>query len=384
MKAINEIKKNLILNAKNVIGWKTDRKIVVFSVDDYGNVRLDSRKARNRLDDACIKVKSKFKGLDLYDSLETRDDLTMLYDVLSSVKDKNGRYAVFTPFAVPYNINFEKIEEDGYQEYSNELLPDTYEKLSHSQPDSYQGAWELWMEGIDKELMIPQFHGREHLNVNVFNEMLQKRDPSFMTILKNRSFSRLPSINHITISPVAAFDFWNPNENKDFEYIIESGLNAFEKVFGYRAVHFNAPAGRENSMIHQYLKNNGIRYIDTPMIKKEHQGMGKYSVKFNYTGKRNSQNQLFLVRNVVFEPTREITNHGVDYSLKQIEASFRWKRPAIISSHRVNFCGHINEENRKKGLGALKQLLSHIVKKWPDVEFFSADELGELIDSESA
>jgi hypothetical protein len=45
----------------------------------------------------------------------------------------------------------------------------------------------------------------------------------------------------------------------------------------------------------------------------------------------------------------------------------------------VNYCGHINEENRKVGLTALKQLLDKIVKRWPEVEFISADQLGDMI-----
>jgi hypothetical protein len=34
-------KEDIILNAKNIIGWKTNRKIIVFSIDDFGNVRVD-------------------------------------------------------------------------------------------------------------------------------------------------------------------------------------------------------------------------------------------------------------------------------------------------------------------------------------------------------
>ena len=86
-----------------------------------------------------------------------------------------------------------------------------------------------------------------------------------------------------------------------------------------------------------------------------------------------------MVRNVVFEPTEDRGIDWIGYTLKQIEIAFRLKRPAIISSHRVNFCGHIDPANREKGLNALKNLLQEIVKKWPDVEFMAADELGELI-----
>ena len=88
---------------------------------------------------------------------------------------------------------------------------------------------------------------------------------------------------------------------------------------------------------------------------------------------------IYQVRNVVFEPTHNRGIDWVNYSLRQVEIAFRWNRPAIISSHRVNFCGHIDPNNRKKGISALKELLHKIVQKWPDVEFMSANELGDLI-----
>ena len=65
--------------------------------------------------------------------------------------------------------------------------------------------------------------------------------------------------------------------------------------------------------------------------------------------------------------------------MKQIETSFFWNKPANVSSHRVNFCGYIDKKNRATGINDLKQLLKKVVQKWPDVEFMSANELGDLI-----
>lgn len=373
------LKQQLILNAKNLIGWRTNRKIVVISVDDYGNVRMDSQKAKENLDAAGVDIVSIFESFDTIDALETSQDLEVLYEVLSSVEDRNGRHAVLTPFAVPCNINFEEVIQSGFQKYYYELLPETYAKLSSTQPEAYSGAWELWKDGIENGFMVPQFHGREHLNLKLFKEKLEKNDSVLKTVLKNRSFVRIPSEKYTTISTSAAFDFWEFNETKAFHEIIEDGLDAFEKVFGYRAVYFNPPGGREHPIIHKALKENGIQYIDTPLLKKEHQGKGKYKKVFNYTGKKNELGQIYLVRNVVFEPTHDRRKDWVDFALKQIEAAFRWNRPAIISSHRVNFCGHIDEKNRRKGLNALKKLLHKIVERWPEVEFMAANELGELL-----
>ena len=365
------IKTDILNNAKNVIGWKTDRKIVVISVDDYGNVRLDSKEAAANLEKAGIKPKNRFDRLD---TLETKEDLEALYEVLMSVKDKNGNPAVFTPFAMPCNINFEKMREEGFTEYHYELLPETLAKLK-----GYEGVWDLWQEGLRTGIMVPQFHGREHLNLKVFKEKLAKRDPEVLTALNNRTYTSISSSGYSTISYTAAFEFWDMKENEAFTEIITDGLNAFEKVYGYRSIHFNPPGGREHHTIHKVLKDNGVKYIDSTFIRLEHQGQGKYKKTINFTGSKNQDGLIIQVRNVVFEPTDNRGFNWVDYSLKQVEAAFRWKKPAIISSHRVNFCGHIDENNRKEGLDALKKLLQKIVERWPDVEFMSSADLGKII-----
>jgi len=69
----------------------------------------------------------------------------------------------------------------------------------------------------------------------------------------------------------------------------------------------------------------------------------------------------------------------VHIAIDQVAAAFRWRRPAMISSHRVNFSGHIDEKNRARGLDALRLLLRKIVNRWPDVQFISADQLVERI-----
>src|SRR5690554_6747908 len=120
------MKQKILNNLKNIQGWKTKRKLVVISVDDYGNVRLHSKEARKEMDKAGLKSHSLF---DVYDTLETREDLEALYEVLSSVKDKNGRHAVFSPFAMPCNINFEAMKENNYENYEYENLTVTYDKL---------------------------------------------------------------------------------------------------------------------------------------------------------------------------------------------------------------------------------------------------------------
>ena len=58
---------------------------------------------------------------------------------------------------------------------------------------------------------------------------------------------------------------------------------------------------------------------------------------------------------------------------------FKNGRPAIIGTHRVNFMGSLDENNRKNNLRQLKMLLNAIMEKWPEAEFMTTDQLGDII-----
>lgn len=373
---IHNIIYTIFANLKNSLGWKTKRKIVVFSVDDYGNVRLHSKEARANMDKAGLPIYSRFDALD---TLETTEDLEKLYKVLDSVKDKNGRSAVFTAFALPCNINFEKVAESNFQDFYNETLPETFAKLSEENP-VYNGVWEKWQEGIKKGFIKPQFHGREHINLSIFNDKLKSKDKQLLVALKNKSYCSISDDHYPTMSVYAAFDFWDENEKENFKSVIVDGLQKFETVFGFKSTYFTPPVFNIHNSLFSTLKDHGIRFIDLALYRKEHQRSNIYKKSFNFTGKKTKEGLNIMVRNVVFEPTEERGLDWLTFTMKQIDTAFRWNKPAIISSHRVNFCGHIDEANREKGLKSLKSLLDSIVAKWPNVEFMTADELGECIE----
>lgn len=369
------LKQIITNNAKNIIGFSTKRKIVVFSVDDYGNVRLDGIEAKKNLIAGGMNLPSHFDNLD---TMETTEDLEILFDALTSVKDKNNNPAVFTPFALPCNINFEAMKQNSYQKYEYELLDKTFSKLEDRHPKKYTGTWALWKEGLEKGLLRPQFHGREHLNLKIFNQKLKENDAVTRLCLENNSYTGIKNTEYPTISYTAAFDFWDIEENKNFEEIITSGTLHFESVFGYKPIHFNAPGATASCIINDFIFANGMRFIDNPIIKNEHLGFGKYQRKINYTGKKINSGLININRNVVFEPC-EGDRDWVGTAMEQIESAFRWDKPAIISSHRVNFCGNIDQDNRKKGINSLRNLLKRIIEKWPEVEFMSSEELCRII-----
>ncbi|MCB0630484.1 MAG: hypothetical protein R2824_00150 [Saprospiraceae bacterium] len=369
------MRQTLLNHIKNIPGRRIKRKLVVISVDDYGNVRLDSRKARETLNRAGMKIHSRF---DAYDSLETREDLEALFETLTAVKDQNNRPAIFTPFTLPCNINFEKVAEQGFERYHYETLPDTYTKLEARDAQAYSGAWRLWREGIENGLMKPQFHGREHLNLKVFEEKLAQKDKEVLTALKNRSYTSISNSGYPTIGWTAAFAFDTLEDIRKFPSIVKTGMDAFEDVFGFRSESFTPPAQQFPLQLERTLSDYGIRHLDKPFIRKRHLGGGKYRREVNVMERERATGLNILVRNVVFEPTNGQVDH-IGKAMQQVKAAFRMHKPAIISSHRVNFCGHIDPQNRERGLNALKTLLQKIVRTWPEVEFISASELGSII-----
>jgi hypothetical protein len=67
----------------------------------------------------------------------------------------------------------------------------------------------------------------------------------------------------------------------------------------------------------------------------------------------------------------------VDKAIESIAIAFFWGKPAVISSHRINYVGGLSEDNRNNTLEQLDQLLKRIIKKWPDVQFINSEQLLE-------
>ncbi len=93
---------------------------------------------------------------------------------------------------------------------------------------------------------------------------------------------------------------------------------------------------------------------------------------------KNKYGVTYMSRNAGFEPSASSMD-WVDKCLADIAMAFRMRKPATISTHRVNYIGFLEPTNRERSLWLLKELLGNILKKWPDVEFMTSVELGKLI-----
>ena len=371
-------RKRLLRFFSNIPGWHTDRKIVVFESDDWGTIRMPSRSTYERL----LKAGLDLNGGDglrysLYDSLESKTDLENLFQLLSEFKDINDSTAVFTANSVVANPDFKKIRENGFQQYFYEPVIDTFNKYYGD-----NSIIKLWREGIDRRIFRPQFHGREHLNVSSWMNSLMAGDEEVMLAFDEFMWSFVPRRSNMrNLQYEAAFQLFELADLENHEKIIIEGLNLFEKNYGYRADYFVPPNGLINNKLNLSCHRHGIKYRSTSKIQYEPVGKGRSKKIIHYLGQKEKNSVYYIIRNCVFEPSLP-GKDWVDSCLNNIDSMFRLKKPAIISTHRVNYIGVHDVLNRDNGLKELRRLLIAIQRNWTNVEFLTTNELGSLINNE--
>ncbi|MBS4058267.1 MAG: hypothetical protein KGZ82_13185 [Bacteroidales bacterium] len=367
-------KENIFRNLSNIPGWRTNRKIIVFESDDWGSVRIPSNEVRNVLIKGDVLTSNSTSHYYLYDSLESNDDLTSLFETLSKYKDFKGNHPAFTAINVVANPDFDKIKQDSFQTYYYEPFTETLNRYpKHDQVHN------LWKEGYEKNLFVPQFHGREHINIAAWMKALKEGKPKTLLAFDHGVSGINPVlINESKMQYQAAFDIESIAEISYLKSVIKEGTALFETLMGYRATYFVPTNGPFNLSLEGTLKEVGIKYLMLDKMQKEPLGNGKYKTHIRWLGKRNKHGQIALSRNAGFEPA-EGSKDWVSSCLYDIEFAFRWKKPATISTHRVNYIGFLEPKNRIRSLELLEQLISKILKKWPDVEFMTSNQLGDLI-----
>lgn len=376
-----DLKSKLLVNLSNMKGWRTNRHIVVIESDDWGSVRMSSIESFERLKKAGVPVDTDHYNIN--DALESNEDLEMLFDTLCQFKDSTGRHPVMTGVNVVANPDFEAIRANDFSEY----IYEPYTKTCERYPD-HDRVYQLWKQGIEDRLFVPVLHGREHLNAQFWMRALQSGNKSTLAAFDERvtGIPRKGIGGEEVPNFQAAFLIETVDDLPYQKEVIKTGAELFEKLYGYRAKFFVPTNGWFNNSLEKDLFESGVKYIDTAKKQREPLGNGQYKVNTRFVGDTNQYGQIYLTRNCFFEPAA--TGYEVpanydwlNFCLKEIEIAFRWHKPATISSHRVNYIGYLHPENREKGLKMLSQLLSEIIKRWPDVEFMTSVELGDLIAS---
>jgi len=358
----------------NIPGWHTNRKIIVIESDDWGSIRMPSKKALQSLTSKGIKTDNN-DNWEL-DCLESKEDLENLFFVLSKYKDTKDKHPVFTFNTVMGNPDFDKIRKSNFETFYFEHFFDSYKRYYG------QDLKMIWEEGIEKGLIRPQFHAREHLNVSLWLKDLRNGNKNTKVAFDYDFFGLVTETSSINQQHyLAAYRTENFEELDFIKNATKEGLDIFKKTFGFRSKTFIACNYVWPKELESFVKSKGISLFQSQrgQLQPDPNANGKIKIRRHYTGQENSIGQIYTVRNVKFEPFENSNIDWIDQSLSEIQNAFFWHKPAIISTHRINYVGGINIKHRGRNLKLLDQLLQRILIKWPDVEFLSSDQLVSII-----
>lgn len=368
MTQVNNLRKNL----SNILGWRSPQKIVVIESDDWGSIRTRSRKDYDVMLSKGVEVdRSNFTS---FDCLESNKDLENLFEVLQKHKDSSGRPVVFTPMCIMANPDFDRIKNSEFSTYYYENFADTCKKYPGSEK-----VPELWKSGIKERLFVPGYHGREHLNVKRWLRELRKGNKGLITAFDCQSIGATWYRGRRIPDYLGALCPDQISDIQDIEQILISGAELFKLNCGYSPEHFIAPNQEAPKAIDGSLWHVGIKYLTLSKLRHYPLGGRRFRWEFNWHGKENSLGQIILVRNCRFEPSDSTLLNMMDECLRDVEIAFKWGKPAIISSHRVNYIGSIEPRTAEHGLKMLNSFLTVLLKTWPDITFMTSTELARLI-----
>jgi hypothetical protein len=363
----------------NLKGPLLSNKIIVLESDDWGAVRSSSARALTNLKTTGVKVDD--CHYTKYDALASKEDLEALFYVLNSVRNSAGESPKITANTLVANPNFEKIAQSSFEQYYWEDFRETLKRYPQ-----HSNSFSLWQEGMEAGIFHPQFHGREHLNISRWMKALQAEDKitrkAFDLGIYGVSGHIIPSKR---ASHLAAFDGGVKELIFSRAEIVKVGLQQFKEIFGYSSQSMIAPNYVWDDEIEQAAFNEGVKYLQSSTAQRVSNDFdAPQQIIRHYGGQKNVIGQRYLLRNCHFEPSSNPNKDWVDSCLNEIKIAFTMRKPAIISTHRVNFIGFIDAKNRDNNLPKLKSLLSQIVKKWPDVVFMTSDQLGVSLDKHSS
>jgi hypothetical protein len=355
-------------------GWRTTRKIIVIESDDWGSIRMASPESyRFFLESGYPVDKCHYNR---YDALESDDDLSGLFEVLAAVTDSNGNHPILTANYIVANPDFEKIRNNNFQYYQYETFVESFKRYP-----KHANSFAISKEGIKAKVFMPQSHGREHLNVHRWMKALQDHEKDTRLAFNHDMFTLHTSLKSWNKGEyMDAFKFSSEEEKEKMADIVSEGISVFQKIWDFSPLSSMAPSYIWFDDLEKRLAEMGVKYLQGNyfQLKPAMDNKG-YTKKYHYQGQRNKSGQRYLIRNAFFEPSQDQNIDWVNHCMKSISNAFYLKKPAIIQSHRVNYIGFIDPPNRSRNLRLLKQLLSEILKRWPDVEFMTSLQLGELM-----
>lgn len=346
------------------LDYRTDRRqIVIFESDDWGAIRMPSPHILSEVISHGYEAdKNIYESLD---HLEREEDLLHLSSVLEGFIDKNGHHPAFTLNYVMTNPIFEKALEGVFE---TEPFISTYKH-------QYKADYPLNIVN-NSEVFKPQYHCFCHFNIYKWMEAL-KKDIRGMRWLCEKGCVGTHLSKEQGNPFVKHYDAATQEELILLDSYLSKGLKLFQEIFGFESITAIASNYLWPKSLNKTFLRNGVKYLQGSRFQLEAEINNSKHIP-HWIGQKESSGIVFGVRNCIFEPVYHGDN-AVNRCFIDIANAFRHHKPAIVCSHRLNYMGYLDPDNRTKNLRLLKQLLDKMLTAFPDIEFMTSDQFAGMI-----
>lgn len=330
---------------------KLNQNYIIIESDDWGLERALNVESVKWMEKKYTKDKlSRWS----FDSLETADDLNMLYDVLDRFKKKYDKMPVITANFITHNVDYSG--KDSLK----------FRSLSEGFNNSDAGIKGKYFEGIDNGFIFPQLHGYSHYNIS-------ESEKYFYTAEGKESFENNFFYAKTTTKGNLKFlhgEFSIENSQKNY---LKTAAEEFKNYFGFYSSTLIPP-----TFIFDREYINEVRKNNIKMVQSSNRLVTSEGKRYKFPYLQNRKGLFWSVRNARLDPH---ISYGFDHlqCLNSIDRAFEYNLPAVIDFHRVNFAGSYDPEYRSNTLKELSLLLENIQKKWADAKFIHSQNLNELL-----
>lgn len=299
--------------------------------------------------------------------LEQAAAIDALRTLLLRFQDMRGAHPVMTLGIILAVADGVRIRESGGLSYYSS-------DLTHP---VFSGVREQIIKGAQVGVFALQLHGKEHYWPDSI--MRATADNHIRAWLVGEDFPRTEALpSHFQAR-------WTDSSTLPSCPISPEAINAaiieevqlFEACFGERPRVAVATTFVWDTNVEQAWAAQGIDTIITPGVRytsRDGEGKPGGADKTMSNGVRNESGQVYLVRDVYFEPS---LGHEPSRLIDDASRCTRLGRPTLVEIHRFNFLGE--PEQLAASLKILEAGLTAVLRALPNVRFMSSQALAEAI-----
>jgi hypothetical protein len=341
--------------------------VVVFESDDRGCQRIHSQKEKDYLDSyPGFQPHDRFED---NDCLETKQDFDALSKLLKSFSDSQGHHPVFTLNYVLNNLVYVPFNASGERQFAF-----TYEPLEQTYLRSnVPFVWNDPVYSAPDSVFAFSLHAFAHLNEARFLMDIEANKNGAKDFYSHGAVASLdPSNSFCYMDEMGG----GANDVTSSLSRLEKASKQFQSVFHQKSICFTPscgvldPASLSSLAAMDFL---AIKITDSFYRSFDGKAFRKHPIKSRQK-LTDASSCRFLVRNCAFEPIFS-RDKALELCLQDIAYAFKHHKPAIISTHRMNYVAGFDNEAYQNRLHLLSELLGKIMERYPDVQFMSTDEL---------